>query len=56
MLTNFPLYDITGNGVILLGRNSLSEVKHDWTILSIVVKKSLKSDSDLPKKLCDLLH
>ena len=33
MFTNFPLYVIAGDGVNLLGRNWLSEVKLDWAIL-----------------------
>ena len=33
MFTNSPLYVIAGDGVNLLGRNWLSEVKFDWAIL-----------------------
>ena len=33
MFTNSPLYVIAGDGLNLLGRNWLSEVKFDWAIL-----------------------
>ena len=33
MFINFPSYVIARNGVNLLGRNWLSEVKPDWAIL-----------------------
>ena len=32
MFTNFPLYVVAGDGVNLLGRTCLSEVKLDWAI------------------------
>ena len=32
MFTNFPLHVVAGDGVNLLGRNCLSEVKLDWAI------------------------
>ena len=33
VFTNFPLYIVSGNGVNLLGRTWLSEIKLDWTSL-----------------------
>ena len=41
MFTNFPLYVLAGDGVNLLGRNWLSEVKLDWAILFNRCKEKL---------------
>ena len=41
MFTNFSLYVIAGDGVNLIGRNWLSEVKLDWTILFNRCKEKL---------------
>ena len=46
MFTNFPLYVITGDGVNLLGRNCLSEIKLDWAILFNRCKEKL-----IPEKM-----
>ena len=45
MFTNSPLYVITGDGVNLLGRNWLSEVKFDRTILFNRCKEKLNNIS-----------
>ena len=45
MFTNFPLYIIGGNNVNLLGRNWLSEVKLDQTILFNCCKQNLNNIS-----------
>ena len=39
----FPLYAIAGDGVNLLGRNWLSEVKLDWAILFHRCKEELNN-------------
>ena len=54
MFTNFPLYVIAGDGVNLLGRNWLSEVKLDWAILLNRCKEKLNNISrtdDISEKL-----
>ena len=45
MFTNFSLYVIAGNGVNLLARNWLSEVKLDWAILFNPCKEKLNNIS-----------
>ena len=45
MFTNFPLYIVGGNNVNLLGRNWLSEVKLDQTILFNCCKQNLNNIS-----------
>ena len=49
VFTNLPLYIVSGNGVNLLGRTWLSEIKLDWTSLFNVHKEQVnnanKSDS-----------
>ena len=59
----FPLYAIAGDGVNLLGRNWLSEVKLDWAILFHRCKeelnnavKSLNSGHVRVLKNCPLLR
>ena len=57
MFFNFSLYVIAGDGVKLLSRNWISEVKLDWTILSNRCKEKLSniSKTDDSKKLENLL-
>ena len=58
MFTNFPLYVIAGDGVNLLGRNWLSEVKLDWAILFNLCKKKLNNipkTDDIGEKLENLV-
>ena len=58
MLTNFPLYVIAGDGVNLLGRNWLSEIKLDWVILFDRCKEKLNNISktdDISEKLENLV-
>ena len=54
----FPLYVITGNGVNLLGRNWLSEVKLDWAILFNRCKEKLNNifkTNEISEKLENLV-
>ena len=58
MFTNFPLYVIAGDGVNLLGRNWLSEVKLDWTILFNCCKEKINNipkTDDISEKLENLV-
>ena len=43
VFTNFPLYIVAGNGVNLLGRTWLSEIKLDWTSLFNVHKEQVNN-------------
>ena len=43
VFTNFPLYIVPGNGVNLLGRTWLSEIKLDWTSLFNVHKEQVNN-------------
>ena len=43
VFTNFPLYIVPGNGVNLLGRTWLSEIKLDWTSLLNVHKEQVNN-------------
>ena len=59
MFTNFSLYVIAGDGVNLIGRNWLSEVKLDWTILFNRCKEKLSHISktdDIREKLKYLVN
>ena len=58
MFTNFPLYVIAGDGVNLLGRNWLSEVKLDWAILFNRCNEKLNNipkTDDISEKLENLV-
>ena len=58
MFTNFPLYVIAGHGVNLFGRNWLSEVKLDRTILFNRCKQKLNNipkTNDISEKLENLV-
>ena len=59
MFTNFSLYVTAGDGVNLIGRNWLSEVKLDWTILFNRCKEKLSHISktdDISEKLKYLVN
>ena len=43
VFTNFRLYIVSGNGVNLLGRTWLSEIKLDWTSLFNVHKEQVNN-------------
>ena len=58
MFSNFPLYVTAGDGVNLLGRNWLSEVKLDWAILFNCCKEKINNipkTDDISEKLENLV-